>query len=222
MAEESQARIARVHCNDCRQVTRHRVLAMSVHHEAEHIGEAADPIDWEVTFEPLECLGCSSVVLRRTLRTDFMDWDDVIDFFPPAVSRHPPSWILKCPQGVWALMREIYRSLDADNKQLPMMGARTLIDLLITDKVGDVGTFEQKLKQLETMGFISAKNRGVLAAALDVGHAAIHRGHVPENHEVSAVMDIVENLLHSVYVLPQMAENLKRTTPPRPGKKTIP
>jgi hypothetical protein len=35
-------------------------------------------------------------------------------------------------------------------------------------------------------------------------------------------MDIVENLLHAVYVLPTMAEDLKKTTPPRPGKKQTP
>jgi hypothetical protein len=35
------------------------------------------------------------------------------------------------------VLREVYRSLDANNKQLPMMGARTLIDMLMVDKVGD-------------------------------------------------------------------------------------
>jgi hypothetical protein len=36
--------------------------------------------------------------------------------------------------------REVYRSLDADNRRLPMRGARTLVDMLMTEKVGDVGT----------------------------------------------------------------------------------
>lgn len=112
-------------------------------------------------------------------------------------------------------MQEIYRSLDADNKRLPMMGARTLVDMLMVDKVGDVGTFDEKLKKLESLGFISLKNRDLLNAALDVGHAAAHRGHAPQSHEVNAVMDIVENLLHAVYILPDMAESLTKTTPQR-------
>jgi hypothetical protein len=120
------------------------------------------------------------------------------------------------------MIHEIYRSLDANNLRLPMMGARTLIDMLMVDKVGDVGTFDEKLKKLEGLGVISSRNREVLAAALDVGNAAAHRGHAPKTEEVNAVMDIVENLLHAVYVLPKMAEDLKKNTPPRPGKRQAP
>jgi hypothetical protein len=45
------------------------------------------------------------------------------------------------------------------------------------DKVGDVGTFEQKLKALEDDGYVSKRNREVLDAALDAGNATAHRGH---------------------------------------------
>src|SRR5262249_6993620 len=116
------------------------------------------------------------------------------------------------------VLQEVYRSLDANNRLLPMMGARTLIDMLMTDKVGDIGTFDEKLRQLEGLGVISSHHREVLSAALDVGSAAAHRGYAPEAEDVNAVMDIIENLLHAVYVLPGMAQRLRTTTPPRPSK----
>jgi hypothetical protein len=100
-----------------------------------------------------------------------------------------------------------------------MMGARTLIDMLMLDKVGDVGGFEQKLLSLENNGFLSSKNRDVLSAALEVGNAASHRGHAPSPSEVSAVMDIVENMLQSAYVFPKVAQDLRATTPTRPPRK---
>jgi len=103
-----------------------------------------------------------------------------------------------------------------------MMGARTLIDMLMVEKVGDVGTFDAKLKQLEGMGVISSRNREVLSAALDVGNAAIHRGHTPDPDDVNAVIDIVENLLQAVYVLPGMAQRLRTNTPRRPKKGAKP
>ena len=68
----------------------------------------------------------------------------------------------------------------------------------------------QKLKQLEGLGVISSHNREVLSAALDVGSAAAHRGRAPRIEEVNAVMDIVENLLHAVYVLPDLAEDSRK------------
>jgi hypothetical protein len=86
----------------------------------------------------------------------------------------------------------------------------------------DVGTFDEKLRKLEGLGVVSANNRGVLSAALDVGHAAAHRGHAPNSDDVNAVMDIVENLLHAVYVLPGMADRLRKTTPQRPARTTNP
>ena len=100
-----------------------------------------------------------------------------------------------------------------------MMGARTLVDLVIVDKVGDVGTFAEKLKKLESEKYISGKNREVLEAALDAGNAAAHRGYSARPAQVNAVMDIVENLLQAVYVLPSMAQDLKKSTPARPPRK---
>lgn len=100
-----------------------------------------------------------------------------------------------------------------------MMGARTLLDMLMVQKVGDVGSFKQKLKKLQAGGFVSADNVEILDAALDAGNAAAHRGHAPNASDVNTVMDIVENLLQAVYVLPDMAQRLKETTPACPRKK---
>lgn len=77
------------------------------------------------------------------------------------------------------LLEEIYRSLDAGSLRLPMMGLRTLIDMMVLEKIGDVGTFKQKLRELEREGFISPQNREALYAALEMGNATAHRGHVP-------------------------------------------
>src|SRR5258708_1185612 len=101
-----------------------------------------------------------------------------------------------------------------------MMGARTLVDMLIVEKVGDVGGFKDKLKELENAGFVSSQNREVLWAALDVGNAAAHRGHAATEAEVQAVMDIVENMLQAVYVFPDMARRLKQSTPQRLQRKS--
>lgn len=103
-----------------------------------------------------------------------------------------------------------------------MMGARTLVDMLILEKIGDIGGFKEKLKGLEKAGFISSKGRDVLYAALDVGNAAAHRGHAATASEVEAVMDIVENMLQGVYVFPKTSKNLRETTPARRKKTKTP
>ena len=216
----SKTVLERVHCNRCRRKTRHRIAGTAIDEGTdweEHVGE----ILWRTNFEMLQCCGCGEAVLRRT-HSWSEDPDPDVRFFPPPLSRHPPRWTWNIPQNLKAVLDEVYHSLDANNLSLPMMGARSLLDMLIVEKVGDVGTFKQKLQKLQDAGFVAAKNVEVLEAALDVGNAAAHRGHAPKAAEMNAVMDIVENLLHAVYVLPGMAQGLKKTTPLRPSKKPKP
>jgi hypothetical protein len=172
------------------------------------------PIHWQDTYEMLECCGCESVMMRHT--NWFSEANEItVELFPPAVSRRTPKWKHKLPHLIVGLLDEIYTALHSDGRRLAIMGTRAIIDMVILDKVGDIGTFQEKLKALEGKGFIGAKNREFLAAALEAGNAAIHRGHIPGQDEVSQVMDIVENLLEAVYVLEEAAEKLTKTTPPR-------
>jgi hypothetical protein len=218
----------RLHCNECRQETRHQLLHKQVDEFDQKLSfdddeETFSSVSCVATLELFQCRGCGAGVLRRTSVVEQDPDTFTQQYFPPPVSRHPPTWLWKCPGDLNAVMKEVYRSLDGNNRRLPMMGARTLIDLLMSDKVGDIGTFGDKLKRLEALGVISSQNRVVLAAALDVGSAAAHRGHAPGNDEVNAVMDIVENVLHAVYILPDMAKTLREKTPGRPAKtKTTP
>jgi hypothetical protein len=200
--------IERLHCNNCRNETDHIVL-MAVQDNDKNIDG-----DWSYLCQ---CLGCHEVVLHQTRL--FRSESEVYHRqFPPPVSRDQPTWVNKLPRKIRHVLIEMYGSLDTNARSLPMMGARTLLDLLILEKVGDVGTFQQKLDKLAADGFIATKQVDVLTAALDAGSAAIHRGHIPSESNVNAVMDIIENLLNAVYVLPHVAKSVKRTTPTRPSK----
>lgn len=122
------------------------------------------------------------------------------------------------PADIRRVMREIYRCLGADTCVLPMMGLRTVLDLLIVEQVEDTGTFAQKLERLQTKGVISERNRNVLEAALDAGNAAAHRAWAPKLVQVHSVLDIVENLLQSVYLLDELAAEIRESTPQRKPK----
>lgn len=99
------------------------------------------------------------------------------------------------------------------------MGARAVLDMVLVEVAGDKGSFSAKLDELEKQGFIGSKNKEVLSAALDAGNAASHRGYMPSPKDTNAVMDIVENLLQSIYHLKSLAESLKKTTPVRSESK---
>jgi hypothetical protein len=58
-----------------------------------------------------------------------------------------------------------------------------------------------------------------LEVALDAGSASMHRAHRPTVKQMNTVMDIVENFLHSAFVLEETAPVLEAGIPARPARK---
>jgi len=200
------------HCNRCRQETSHVALFEKKKQVSEDIDGIGD-IYWITTYRLLECCGCQDISLSKAVY--FSEADDTqTHFYPPRVSRHKPAWHGDLPRDYEQLLAEVYSSLHADNRQLAMMGARALIDLFILRKVGDLGNFSVGMDALEKEGFISFKDRLVVKAAIEAGHAAAHRAYRPTATDVERVMDIVENIIQHD-VLHESAKALRATTPVR-------
>ena len=206
--------IIKAPCNDCGRDTDHEVLKS--HNTSGHDPESET--HWSTTFDMIECRGCHFISLKRTF--DFSEYDQVqVDYFPPPVPRRKPDWghhfLLNASSEIQELLVEVYSALHAGNRRLATMGARALLDMAIVAAVGDVGDFKRKLDQLESGGFIGKQPREFLGVALDAGNAAAHRGHCPTPQQLNMVMDIVENVLEQIFVLPHAAEDLKKSIPPR-------
>ncbi len=216
----------KAHCNRCLGETHHFVVASKKQDYNEELPDGSCGY-WETTlYEMLECCGCESITLRSTYRW-IGDPDTVVTYYPPAVTRPRPKWFplslnLIHQARLTSLFNEVYAALHAGSNCLAMMGARALIDLVMVDKVGDQGSFPEKLAAMERAGHISGTNRRYLQSAIEAGSAAAHRGHRPDDKDVNRVMDIVENLVQAAYVLPAAAEALHENTPSRPPRASTP
>lgn len=162
-------------------------------------------------------------------RTDWCSEDDPQDgpgpatCFPPRISRRKPAWIDRhdVADEYVELLDEVYVALHADSARLAMMGARALIDVVIRRSVGDQDNFGKGLDALADKELVSNRDREIIKAAIDAGHASAHRGHKPSSNDVNVVIDIVERMIHAE-ILAEQAEALKKTTPqrkPRVAKK---
>jgi Domain of unknown function (DUF4145) len=205
----------RSHCNQCHRETRHDVLhAERREGTVEPSEDYGGGYDWVTSHRIIECRGCSYLSFQRSAWTD-MDEDASTYNYPASVARQQPSWLYDLPGKYVPIMREIYPTIHGGHKRLAMMGARTVIDLILLDKVGDVGTFVQKLDALTKAGHVTISQSDILSAALEVGNATAHRAHTPAMREVGHVMDIIESILHSTFILPDVAAELKAKTPKR-------
>jgi hypothetical protein len=202
-------------CNECGRQTDHVILKTQ-----SKVDRYEEDVWFETRYQMIECQGCHFISLERSIRSS--EFDDVeIEYFPPPISRRKPSWIGELAMNVPIeydlpdLLEEVYSALHTNNRRLAAMGARTLLDVAMVNSVGDVGGFDKKLHVMEDKGLIGKQQREFLEAALDTGSAAAHRGHCPNAKQLNHVMDIVENILHQIFVLPGVAKELKSSTPQR-------
>lgn len=117
------------------------------------------------------------------------------------------------------MLAEIYAALDIEAYTLVAIGIRTVIDVLASKTVGDVGGFNQKLDALERDGWLSRLDKKRIQIVVDAGSAAAHRGFRASPSDVEHMLDSVEHLLRSRYVLDTQAKALKRAIPKRRPKR---
>jgi len=163
---------------------------------------------WKIS----ECMGCEKINLNVFMRHSPFEDDVLIHHFPTKDFRPFPIWITHLNKDFTELLSEIYLSLNVGNIRLPLMGARTLLDMFIVDKIGDTGTFKNKLQKLVDEKYISNSSRELLDLALEYGNATIHRGYQPTKEEINGVLDIIENILHSE-ALTDKTKELRKSVP---------
>lgn len=203
------------HCNVCLQETKHAILFEQIKRDSHF--EGGNEISWITTTFIMECCGCETLSLKKSVYCT-EDEHESVTVFPPAVSRQKPNWHADLPDEYQTLLSEVYSALHSDSRMLALMGARALVDMFLTSHTGSSDGFEAKIRQLTKNGFLCARDSEILSAAIDAGHAAAHRGHCPSQINTASVLDIVENLLHKE-VLAGNAETLRKNIPAR-SKRT--
>ncbi len=206
-------------CNRCGHPTKHLVVAVR-HFEAwfgDEESEGGLTPDLEYQYLMLECGGCQNISLRVDEMLDGTIFST--NFYPPRVAREKPAWSRDLPIQLQSLITEVYAALADDSRKLAVMGARTILDIVMTKKGGRLGSFQSQLKALEAKGFIGRANREILRAALEDRSAVAQRAYAPTSDMVNEIMDIIENLLHAVYIFPKSIKKIKRSTRRRTIRK---
>lgn len=133
----------------------------------------------------------------------------------PKTSVFDSELVKAVPENLRQVLREIEIAIPSKMTCLAVMGLRTVLDMFSSDLLGsNKGTFKEKLSQLKSKNLLHDRQIIILDAALEVGHAAIHRGHVPSEEDCLQVLKIVEHLLREHYLLAPNASKLKATAPP--------
>jgi hypothetical protein len=170
-------------------------------------------------YDTLQCKTCRTVSLRHSQRFKKAT-ESLISFYPSEKSRWWPEWTLigEETEAFQGLLAEVYSANEENLHRLTLMGLRASLEQIVISKVGDVGTFTNKLERLKERGYISSIQFDQLQAVYDAGSAAMHRGFDPGEFETGKAFDMVERILGSIFMHEGDVQTLSARVPPRPPR----
>lgn len=181
----------------------------------------------------LQCRGCETVFyLQSSWDADDVDeWYEpdgtiggdyarTLTTYPKPESKTKPQWfsaIQDIDQQLAQILDETYRAFDAELLILATVGIRTAIDrateLL---KIDPSKSFEAKLDELQTGGWIGDTEKQILEVVIDAGSAAAHRGWSPDEEEAGQLITVMEVFLQKAFIVEKKALGLKASIPAKP------
>jgi hypothetical protein len=204
-------------CSTCLGKTRHTVLFQKARQDEECIEKSA----------LIECCGCGRISMgwQRIWTSSFGEVDD--EFYPAPITRPRPRWVLelvlgfygKDKQAIGGILAEVYQAIANGQRRLAAMGIRAALEQVMIATVGDLRTFDEKLDAFQNAGYISLVQRDAMRATLNVGDAAMHRGHLPSDEDLNLALDIVEGVFAPIFVHKDRAQKLGDAVPPRVPRK---
>lgn len=216
-------------CHVCKTLTAHKVVFTNkVSRPCERYDDRPDEMTGihSVVSSALMCQGCRALCVKRVEEDSNMDYADV-QFFPPRpnvtsdLMKQAPSWTEKLPDGIDDLLREVYEAGSVKCYRLAAMGVRALVEEVMNIRVSDIGGFDQKMDQMVKVGDLSSVQRAVLEPTVELGHAAIHRGHKPDRAQLVAALGVVEGLLELFFVQEKVVATLTKNVKPRVKPKKV-
>lgn len=220
MAKEKEAGVEVIRCHHCKTETDHKLLhtekkegkySLNFDYEMQQSGR------WSIEFKAFKCVGCRELCIRKTCNDSEADYPNE-EFYPPRPgeeARTPPKWIHTLPDDIDMLVEEVFTALQNRSYRLVAMGLRALMDALMNVTIGDCGGFEEKIEEMISEGLLSNVQKEVLEPTLELGHAAIHRGHAPTGNQVDAALGVVMSMLELFFVQKKAVATIVKGIQPR-------
>lgn len=184
----------------------------------------------------LECRGCETVFYAR------IDWDseDVQYWYdengdtqgeysryqqvtyPKPTSRTRPRWLDSLSnrdETLYAILNEMYLACDNNSFILAAVGLRTALDRATEMlEIRPALTFDAKLKELKSAGWIGDTEYEILKVVTDAGNAAAHRGWQPDDVQIFHLVQAMEVFLQRAFIVGKLALSIKEKIPPKPQR----
>ena len=200
-------------CRNCQRETNHEIL---VEHKTNGQTFYGD-IQWWNSHQIIKCLGCDNIGFRHLHQcTEDFDPDtgegiDIIKLYPdPTANRVPINGYASFPKKTSQIYLETLNALDNQTPILAAIGLRALIESICLEQNTKAKSLAKRIDELSAMGLLSEKQAKFLHNHRFMGNVAAHEIVAPKPQHLIAALDIAETLLKTIYILPEMVDELKK------------
>ena len=202
-------------CRQCDGETYHKVL------QSAQVLEEENDISVSRDYEIIICQGCKDVSFRLcsscsedmtyNQQTGETEYDEDIELYPNRIAgRKQVKDMYLLPDEVLKIYKETHGALCARLNILAGIGIRALIESICREKDAQGVNLEKKIDDLVVKGVLTRDGADTLHSTRILGNRSAHETISATDGELDIAMDIVENLIKSVYVIPQKAQKLNK------------
>lgn len=203
----------KVMCKVCQCETWHKIL-----NETENRYNDDESGIWEITdFKTLQCLGCDNVcLLIESVFSEDVDPETgnpevnkTIYPIPYKSDREPLKYIFYAPNSVASVYNETIKAFNNGLMILTGIGVRATIEAIAIDRGITVKGIETKIKKMVDLNIITSDGAELLRLVKDMGNKSAHEIKKHHHDDLSICVDIVEDIIRSLYILPKEAEHTR-------------
>ena len=223
--------VIKVLCNNCRNSTKHKVLK-SIKEKGSEPWDSTHDFFWETDYEIIQCLGCESISFRsNSINSEHDDHEGrsipTIRIYP---QRSSDSLLAKnylnVPFNIQRIYNETIECYNYDNLTLCGAGVRALVEgicqengitegnVQYTEKDGTIkivkkSNLQGKINGLNDNGILTSKSADILHEHRFLGNSAVHELAKPTSEELKLAIEIIENVLDTLYEIPNKGLKLR-------------
>ena len=216
--DKTNGAIVRLVCEVCKINQKHTVVK-SVRRTDE------DEYETAITeYEIVQCMNCDDVSFRKEYSdSNTYEYDHdanepiyeyVVNVYPSRTAgRFKVKGAVYLPLLVRSAYDELIQALNGGQKILAGLGVRVLIEMICKDKSAVGDNLFKKIDHLVQLGVLTPVGSGILHKLRSMGNNAAHEAMPSTSEQLNLAMDVVDNLLDSVYIHPQLAASVFPATP---------
>lgn len=199
-------------CETCQINQRHTVVVSA---RKRYDGEDYAEIE---EFEVVRCLNCDTFSFRKEssnsegyhYNPETGDYDSEVDvsLYPSRVAgRFKIKGHAQLPTEVRAAYDEMMLALNGDQPILGGLGVRLLIEMICRERAASGKTLFDKIDDLKSKGVLTHTGADILHKLRSMGNNSAHEAKPSTAKQMMLAVDVVENLLQSVYIHPEQAKS---------------